>query len=330
MASSTSLLVSQRVSISRAFWEIPTRYQAYPELTKEFLASLALVKDSERGTCITFRLQGRTHRQTVQRLPKWFHFAPPARDHLDYIPEEDVLPQDPVAPSIHRAAFWLRLTRQELPLVDPNPRIGAIIQPTLRIICRVLGHSIFARGQSTLRSIHEELPLLVTMLRPDAQLQRLDLMLHMIKYWMRIPSTGKDGGFITMGSYVIHIATIVGFDPTHYEVCDAAKVINLRSLTSWGWISVTSSQGQPPVYTWKTERNGTFQMPVQCLPINFEHDATWRLHEPPQPPHDDPDQPEDVHIEDVAHAGAEPAGGADADQQAPFTVPQWQWAVMYG
>ena len=32
--------LTERVGFKRRFWEIPTRYQAYEDLTKEFLASL--------------------------------------------------------------------------------------------------------------------------------------------------------------------------------------------------------------------------------------------------------------------------------------------------
>ena len=100
---------------------------------------------------------------------------------------------------------------------------------------------------------------------------------------MTIPTTGKQTGVIAMGTYVTHIASILRLDLSGYEEAAEAKVLDKDVLRSWGWISYTSGMGPAflPVYTWKTDSHGVFTMPIQCPPIDFEHDTTWRLQEAP-------------------------------------------------
>ena len=175
--------LTERVGFRQRFWKIPTRYPAYIELTKEFLVSLAFAEVPNKGSGISFRLGGHTYLRTFTRLAEWFHVDLPDTAYLGYIPEDQINHDDPVSQAALRAAFWPRLTGRQLPVTaNPDPRVNLIVYPALRFICHTLGHSIFAGGESSLRPRHEEFQLLATMLRPDAQLQRPDLMLQMVRF----------------------------------------------------------------------------------------------------------------------------------------------------
>ena len=170
--------LTERIGIKKRFWEISEHYPAYEELTKEFLASLMIVEIPNKGPGISFTIQGQTFTRTYTRLARWFHLEPHQTDYLGYIPEEQVNQAAPLTQAALRASFWPRITGQALaPVANPDPRVGMIVHPVLRFICRALGNSTFARGESSLRPRHEELELLATMLRPDAQLQRPNLVL---------------------------------------------------------------------------------------------------------------------------------------------------------
>ena len=82
-----------------------------------------------------------------------------------------------------------------------------------------------------------------------------------------------------MGSYVSHIAHIMRIDLSSqgYQECPPGRVMNNRAFGSWSWITTKRRGALPPVYTWKTNSIGNFEMPIQCPPIDFEQDGTWRL-----------------------------------------------------
>ena len=104
--------------------------------------------------------------------------------YLGYGPDEE--DQEEVGDVVIRETFWRDITRQHLPTISPDPRVSAIIHPVLRMICRSLDFSLFARGESNLRPRHDELKLLATMLRRDDQLERPDLVSLMVDHWIDI------------------------------------------------------------------------------------------------------------------------------------------------
>ena len=262
--------LTHRVGFREGFWIIPTHCRAYVEATKEFLASLILYEDSEGGHYIEFRIQGQHHTVTLQRMRRWFHFASPRTAHFGYGPDTE----DQTAT---RDSFWYQITSQHLPAVLPDPRVKAIIHPALRVICRSLGFSIFARGESNLRPAHDELKMLATMLRPDDQLERPDLMLLMVRHWLGIQGHGKKGGVLTCGSYVTRICRKLNIDLSEDHECPPPRTIDLRAIRSYGWVTFSrATHTEPARFTWLTETQGSFVLPI-ATPILFDDDRSWRL-----------------------------------------------------
>ena len=324
--------LTERVGFSRAFWEIPSKHTAYVEPTIDFLASLALEDLPDKTKGISFRLLGSTHRLSLAELAQVFHFKPHQTEYLGYTLRDQERKNKPANLSKLRAAFWYRITGQHLP-THPDPRVGSIIHPALRFICRILGSSLCARGESSLRPRHEELKLIATMLRPDDQIQRPHLMLEMVNYWLSIVNAAKPKGIVAMGSYVTCIAAHLGISlhvADSYRKCDNARVIDREQLKSWGWIGHPSDgRSQTSAWVWKSGES-EFPLPIRCQQIDFSLDHTWRMQEShaAQQKQRPAQQDEDVHMED-----AEPAGGSDRPADRPphatFTIPPDQWAQLH-
>jgi hypothetical protein len=156
--------LTQRVRFRSEFWTIPRQFRAYTEITREFLSSVTLYEDSQEDHYIRFLMQGQLHEVSLAQMRAWFHLAAPRTMYLGYSPDES--DADEVGEVVTRETFWYQITGQYLPAVSPDPRVKAILHPALRVICRSLGSTIFARGESSLRPGHDELMLLATMLTP--------------------------------------------------------------------------------------------------------------------------------------------------------------------
>ena len=136
--------LTSRVGIRSRFWLIPSQHRAYTEITREFISSVQLYSDEQDRDYIWFMMQGRICEVYLYTLRQWFHLAQPMTSYLGYGPNEE--DQEEVGDVVTRETFWRDITRQHLPAISPDPRVSAIIHPVLRLICRSLGFSIFARG----------------------------------------------------------------------------------------------------------------------------------------------------------------------------------------
>jgi hypothetical protein len=57
-----------------------------------------------------------------------------------------------------------------------------IIHPVLRCIQKILGHTIYYRGESFIRVTHKDLQMIDTILFPDYELQWPDLILCIVRH----------------------------------------------------------------------------------------------------------------------------------------------------
>ena len=144
------LRLTERVGFTRAFWEIPSHHPTYRQLTIQFLSTLSLETLPDQSYAITFRLLGRNYQVTLSELESVFHLQRHDTEYLGYVSEDHETSEGETQTTL-RAAFWQRITGQELPLTGADPRVNEIVHPVLRVICRFLGYSLCARGESSLR-----------------------------------------------------------------------------------------------------------------------------------------------------------------------------------
>ena len=64
-----------RVGLTRRFFDIPAKFNAYTELTKEFLASLGVCTIPGKGDGVQFQLRGQWYWRSIHKLFQWFHIA---------------------------------------------------------------------------------------------------------------------------------------------------------------------------------------------------------------------------------------------------------------
>jgi hypothetical protein len=286
-------VMSRRVGFGPTFWEIPREYVAFPELTHDFLASVTLYEPEDDEPSIGFLLYGEYYWVYVSTMRTWFGFPEPETQYIGYGPDTGV----PENLSDGRAEFWYRLTGQEPAPNSPNDfRVNHIIHPALRYMCRTLAHTIFARGESSLRPTHEDLRLLATMLRHRRDgFRRPDLMMMMVRHWVSIRGFGRSTGQITCGSYITCIASYLQIDIQRRLRITPPYTIDLGKIRQYNWITITPSEVEP-IITWLTTR-GHVVLPLRHSLDPFD-DRTWRLDEyfsQPSQPHFQ-NQPTFVHV----------------------------------
>ena len=351
--------LTSRIGIKTEFWCISANFQACPALTREFLSSLVILTRKGVAKGIKFTLKGEEYKMRLDTLREWFGFDEPDTQHLGYLPEDQTGQDDPSIRSQRRRDFWPLLSGVPLPgVAHPDLTVKGIVHPVLRCICRSLGSSLFARGESSYRPMNEELELISTMLRPDDQFQRPDLMLEMARFWTTIPHSGKPTGVIAMGSYVSFIASKLDLSLQRFTMCPAARPVDRDQFVRWQWITV--SQTYPRVTSWLTSQHGTYIMPIPVPPLSYTDRRTWVLPPPtslryqggPVSPHASPSQQQDVDMTYQAppestspryhtrqrtrytapaapSSSAGPQPSSHAPQPVPYHIPEWQWNIVF-
>jgi tetrahydromethanopterin S-methyltransferase subunit G len=152
-----------RVDFTAPLWTIQDSYPAHETAIIEFLSSLHLMEDDRRGRYIKFRLEGATRRVTLDQLREWFHLHPSPQI------DEVVYREEMTRKNVFQRISGRGVGRQE------GFKSNLIIHLVLRCIQRILGHTIYARGESIIRVTHKDLQLIDTMFMPDHELQRPDL-----------------------------------------------------------------------------------------------------------------------------------------------------------
>lgn len=327
-------MLTRRLGIRRAFWDIARTFPAYEELTREFLGSVILHEDPYQGDFLSFMMMGRIRQVSLMDLQEWFHFRSPQTCHFGYSREVLGIDEDPIPA---RAFFWYRLTGEVFYGSDPDHRVSAIIHPVLRFICRALGQSIFARGESSLRPTHDELRLLATMLRPD--MERPDLMLLMARHWTTVRRHGKSGGKLMGGSYITCIANHLHLPYQDLTHAGDPRTIDLRLLRSYQWItSIPSPSPTGRDLSWRLADGRTFPLPIDAR-IDLDDHHSWRLALPPHmaPQVEDSDQGEgaDMHEAspgyDQAHFQHQfPHPGAHPQQAPEYQFPPQMYTMLQG
>ena len=263
------LYLFERIGIPGEFFMIPTEHDCYADQTKEFLASVKLTETD----FVEFQINGELNSVSLDQMREWFLLPRPNMTYFGY--------EEPENGRDHRskAKFWYKIAGEHPPKKKEggetpkfDPRTGNIIHPTLRMICRCLSFSMFARGETTLRPRVEEFKLMSTMLRAGERVLIPDLMRLMVKYWEIIYKSGV-GGAITMGSYVTLIMKKAGMPILERTICPEAKIINMKKLISFHWVKCDKNNRSR--YLWNT-RVGTFSLPIQDL-VDPDDELTWRL-----------------------------------------------------
>jgi hypothetical protein len=124
----------------------------------------------------------------------------------------------------------------------------------------------------------EEMKLLDLMLDPRGELERPDLMLHMVRHWMKIREEMKKDGTITAATYPTALAYMLILDVSRYLMVLYTPNFDMNYLIECGFIcKVPGKETQEPdVYLWKQERSSDMCLPIQA-PISFGRRKTWSI-----------------------------------------------------
>jgi ATHILA ORF-1 family len=205
-----------RIGFTPEFWGI--EHNAYKNLTLEFLSSLQLKYDVEDRPFIKFRMCSQTCYAPLADLRSWFGF-----------------PANPITTVLHfregmdKERFWNLITGLQ-GCHNKDYKGLNIPHPVLRCIQRALACTIFARGETVHRANETDLRLLDHMLRPDAELERPDLMLFMVEHWLEVAKSTRTGGDITLGGYVTHIAQRLEYQIVGDTLCRGPTSLDTESF----------------------------------------------------------------------------------------------------
>ena len=254
--------LTERIGFTPAFWGI--QHDCYQELSLEFLSSLKLRWDPEDQPYIKFQMRGETRRVGIVHLREWFGFKPNPETHsLDFRVGMD------------KEHFWRLLTGMEC--ADSNQYRGlAIPHPVLRCIQRALANTIFARGETVARANEEDLQLLDHMLRPEAELEKPDLMLFMVRHWLSVQRNKKKGGSIHIGAYVTLIAERLGVSLAGLHLSTGPILMDARAYQSATFIKIERGPANhPDRYFWRLQ-DGTQHLLPAHAPLSFDDERTDR------------------------------------------------------
>ena len=265
-----------RIGFTPEFWAI--EHNAYKNLTLEFLSSLQLKYDVENQPYIKFRMCSHTCHVPVSHLRVWFG-----------------LPTNPTRPDLcfreglDKDHFWNLISGMR-GCQNKDYKGLNIPHPVLRCIQRALACTIFARGETVSRANETDLMLLDHMLRPDAELERPDLMLVMIDHWLEIAKSQRTGGDVTLGGYVTHIAQRLEYQIVGDTLCKGPTSLDIESFRLARFIHLEKgAAGHSDRYYWYMP-DGTreHRLPFSA-PLSLEDRSTWlftgpRVAPPPPPP----------------------------------------------
>jgi predicted transcriptional regulator len=95
-------------------------------------------------------------------------------------------------------------------------RAQSIKHPIISYIQRALALTIFACNKNTDKVTVEEMKLLDLMLDPRGELELPDLMLHMVRHWVKIREETKEGRTVTTATYPTTLAYMLILDVSRY------------------------------------------------------------------------------------------------------------------
>ena len=316
----------ERVGITREFLDLGLQHLAFVEATKTFLASLQYFPDpDDHDDFFTFEILGQAHLVTISQLSQWLELGPSETTYLGFGPQDPEYGDDTGS----REDTWYQLTG--IQLTDPQKgRIYDLIHPVIRVVCRILGNTVFARGESTIRPLYDEIRLISTMLRPDAQLRRPSIARLMVQHWLSIPRANKPGGTVACGSYVTLIAHRLGIDLSGDAPCQDSLTIDLPAYRRYKWLTYRQTRATIRDIVWRTASSGSFPLPGE-YPLDFSDDRTWRLiygEDDGEDEEDDDDEPAaeepDAEMPEQEDVHQHP----DPPVAQPPPVPQDQYALL--
>ena len=299
----------QRVGFTRQFFSIPVHHRAVPTLTREFFSTVCYHSGSavedHLEPFIGFYLGGVRRTLTMATLRTLLHLPTDFQQSSYAFPEDDQ-----GVPVTTLVRFWSQISNH--PYTDD--RVTLITHPVLRFTIRTMSMSLFARGETGLRPLEQELQLLYHMLLPEPQVH--DLALYMVQYWETLQRSTRNTGPLHGGAYVSLIASHfhieLGDDGAAEEVCDPATFTRFRWTTRRGRRTVWLATGLP-------ER----PFPLEDIrPLSFTDPTTWRIDLAPPAPapplHQPPLVQGDIDMIDAAPPPPPPEAYGWAQVQASF------------
>jgi hypothetical protein len=131
----------------------------------------------------------------------------------------------------------------------------------------VLALTIFARNENADKVIMEEMELPDLMLDPIGELERSDLMLHMVRHWVKVREEMKEGGTVTTATYPTDLAYMLILDISKYLMIPYTLYFNMNGCGSSAKVPSKEPQ-EPDVYLWKQEYSSDMRLPIRAL-ISF-------------------------------------------------------------
>jgi ATHILA ORF-1 family len=197
------------------------------------------MEDDRRVRYIKFILRGTTQRVTLDQFREWFHL------HL--------------SPQIDESAYKGEMTGEDIFEMISRRGVGRqeefksklIIHPILCCIQKIIDHTIYARDESIIRVIHEDLQMIDIILLSDYELQRPDLMLCMLCDWLGLRTNPKSTDMITMESYMTYIGHKLGLQFIGDDIYKIPLMMNDKSLRASYFIRISRRlPGRGSRYYW--------------------------------------------------------------------------------
>jgi hypothetical protein len=168
------------------------------------------------------------------------------------------------------------------------------------------------------------------MLRPDAELERPDLMLFMVEHWLEVAKSTRTGGDITLGDYVTHIAQRLEYQIVGNTLCRGPTSLNTKSfrLAKFVHLEKGAARHQNRYYWCMPDGTRDHCLPFSA-PLFFEDRSTWLFTGPRLAPPADDMPMSDVVMTDIpssshpVHASTSTAGpsSSTATRTYPLSDP---------
>ena len=112
------------------------------------------------------------------------------------------------------------------------------------------------------------------MLRTDAELERPDLMLFMVRHWLDVRQNKKLGGSIHIGAYVTLIAEKLGVSLAGLRLSKGPRLMDARAYQSATFIKIERGPANhPDRYFWRLQDGTQHLLPIHA-PLSFDDEST--------------------------------------------------------
>jgi hypothetical protein len=154
-------------------------------------------------------------------------------------------------------------------------RAKSIKHLIIRCIQRALSLIIYTRNENMDKVTIKDMELLDLMLDPRGELERPDLMLHMVCHWEKVREETKEDGTVRAATYPMALAYMLILDVLRYLMIPYTPHFDMNYLIGCGFVCKVPSKKpqEPDVYLWKQEHSFDMHLLIRA-PISFGRKET--------------------------------------------------------